>query len=158
MHDADCNLLRRMAIFGGLSDATLKMILDQSQTIQVSTGDFFFREGDRPKSFFVLTSGTVTVERKWRDTAVVLDDLEHGDCIGEMSLIDMMPRSASIRAVEDCRALEIPVTALHSVYRLDVEQYAMIMMNMGREVSRRLRATSDRLFELEREQAEKEGV
>lgn len=153
MHDADFNLLRRMAIFGGLSDATLKLILEQSQTIRVGANEYFFREGDRPKSFYVLNRGSVVVERKWQNTVVILDELQHGDCLGEMSLIDLMPRSASIRASEDCEALEISLSSLRSVYRQDVEQYAMIMMNMGREVSRRLRATSNRLFELERQLA-----
>ena len=66
-----------------------------------------------------------------------------------MSLIDMQPRSASVRALEACEALEISIPSLHQLYKVDVEQYAMIMMNMGREVSRRLRKADERLFQLE---------
>ncbi len=39
--------------------------------------------------------------------------------------------------------------ALIQLHKRDIEQYAMIMMNLGREVSRRLRLAGDRLFELE---------
>jgi CRP/FNR family transcriptional regulator, cyclic AMP receptor protein len=65
--------------------------------------------------------------------------LNQGDCFGEMSLIDFSPRSASVRAVEDCTALQISATCISQVYEKDLEQFAMIEMNMGREVSRRLR-------------------
>jgi CRP-like cAMP-binding protein len=56
-----------------------------------------------------------------------------------MSLIDFSPRSASVRAVEDCTALQISAACISQIYEKDLEQFAMIEMNMGREVSRRLR-------------------
>jgi CRP-like cAMP-binding protein len=64
-------------------------------------------------------------------------------------MIDFMPRSASVRAVTSCQAIEIPGKSLIQLYKRDVEQYAVIMMNLGREVSRRLRLAGDRLFQLE---------
>ena len=68
-----------------------------------------------------------------------LRNLNQGDCFGEMSLIDFSPRSASVRAVEDCTALQISAACISQIYEKDLEQFAMIEMNMGREVSRRLR-------------------
>jgi len=68
-----------------------------------------------------------------------LRELKRGDCFGEMSLMDLSPRSASVQAVENCRALEISTACLHQICELDLAQFAMIEMNMGREVSRRLR-------------------
>ena len=68
-----------------------------------------------------------------------LRELKRGDCFGEMCLMDFSPRSASVQAVENCRALEISTACLHQICELDLAQFAMIEMNMGREVSRRLR-------------------
>ena len=149
MTETSFTLMRQMPIFGGLNDETLQLILDQSEVTMVREGDFFFREGDRAKSLFVLQQGTAVVERLWKDTAVMLGTLQVGDCIGEMSLIDFMPRSASVRAKEDCQAIEIAHSSLRELYKQELEQYAMMMMNMGREVSRRLRVADDRLFILE---------
>ena len=141
--------MRRMPIFGGLSDSALELIVDQSEPINVQAGDHFFREGEPANSFFVIKSGVVLVEKEWRGTPIKLRRLGIGDCIGEMSIIDLMERSASVRAETDCRAIEIPRTTLTQLYKQDLEQYAIIMMNMGREVSRRLRSASERLFAIE---------
>lgn len=154
MSDAYFKLLRNMPVFGGLNNATLQLILDQSEIIEVPAGKYFFREGDRAKSLFVLEKGKVVVERQWQDKVVVLGRMQKGDCLGEMSLIDLMPRSASVRAEEDCQAIEITLASLHALYQQELEQYAIIMMNMGREVSRRLRVTGGRLFELEQKNPE----
>ena len=60
--------------------------------------------------------------------------------------MDHCPRSASVRAVEDCTAIQISAANLYRVYAQDLKQFALIQMNMGREVCRRLREVDDRLF------------
>ncbi len=142
-------LLRNMPVFGGLNDATLALILSQSVTCRMTSGEYFFREGDWAESLFVIEQGSVIVERTLQQTTVVFGKLSRGDCIGEMALIDLRPRSASVRAEVNCQAIEIPLRSLHELYKQELEQYAIIMMNMGREVSRRLRKADDRLLELE---------
>ena len=69
-----------------------------------------------------------------------------GDCFGEMALIDLFPRSASALAVERCEALAITPSVLHQIYQHDLEQFTMLQMNLGRELSRRLRRIDDLLF------------
>lgn len=149
--EAYFNLLRSMPVFGGLNDLTLEAILERANLRLVREQEFFFREGDEANSFFVLESGSVVVERLWMDSAICLGVFRSGDCFGEMAVIDLLPRSASVRAVEECSAIEITHQSLFSLYQQEPEQYAIIMMNMGREVSRRLRLADDRLFQLEQE-------
>lgn len=143
------NLLRRMPVFGGLNDDSLELIVSRSREISVPTGAYFFREGDGANSFFVLQAGTAIVERTCGQSTLELGRLKRGDCIGEMAIIDLLPRSASVRAEVDCKALELALRSLHELYKQDVEQYAIIMMNMGREVSRRLRRADDQILRLE---------
>lgn len=143
------SLLRQMPVFGGLSDSTLEFLLDCSTEKQFSVNEFLFLEGDAATSFFVIRSGTVQVEKDWQGSKVPLGQLAAGDCVGEMAIIDLQSRSASVRCESDISTIEISRSALHGLYRHDLEQYAIIMMNMGREVSRRLRTVTDRLFEIE---------
>ena len=149
MTDQYFNLLRGMPVFGGLNNDTLSLILEHSQKIEVPTGEYFFREGDQANSLFVLEHGTVAIERLWEGEPIILGRFQTGDCIGEMALIDMMSRSASARAEQACQAIEITTSSLYKLLKQDLEQYTIIMMNMGREVSRRLRVADDRLFALE---------
>ena len=68
-----------------------------------------------------------------------------------MALIDFQSRSGSVVAVTDCDFVEIPPSALRQLMREDLQQYTLIMMNMGREVSRRLRLADQRIMELQHE-------
>lgn len=139
-------LLQGMPIFGGINDEALQFLLDRSTARTVGTNEYFFREGEKGNSVFVLETGHVAIIKTWQDQDYALFRLGPGDCFGEMELIDLQPRSASVRAEDDCTALEIPAAALHAFYKRDLAQFAMIHMNMGREVSRRLRRADDELF------------
>lgn len=99
-------------------------------------------------AMFVLERGLVTVVRRWRGREYRLRDLGPGDCFGEMALIDLFPRSASVVAIQDCSAIRLTNTDLMRVYEADVEQFALIQMNIARELSRRLRTADERLFRL----------
>jgi CRP-like cAMP-binding protein len=87
------------------------------------------------------------VLKSWRGGNFLLRTLERGDCFGEMALIDLQPRSASVRAIEDCEAIRLSAANLYQVYEKNVEQFTMIQMNLGREISRRLRDADERIFE-----------
>lgn len=136
-----------MPIFGGIRDDILQFILDASPLVTTAKGKFFFRECDAASSMFVLEQGKVAILKAWKGHEYLLHELQAGDCFGEMSLIDMLPRSASVLATEDSTAIEIASATLYQVYQKDLEQLALIYMNMGREVSRRLRDTDERMFQ-----------
>jgi CRP-like cAMP-binding protein len=139
-------LLQRMPVFGAIRDDTLSLLLEQARLRDVAAGGWFFREGDRADSMFVLETGEVAVIRTWHGEDWVLHKLAAGDCFGEMALMDLAPRSASVRAEAPCSAIEIGAGDLLHLYEHDPEQFALIQMNIGREVCRRLRAADDLLF------------
>jgi len=95
---------------------------------------------------YVLEAGRAAVIKSWQDGEFVLRHLERGDCFGEMALMDFFPRSASVRAVADCAALALAPADLYRLFERDAEQFALIQMNMGREVCRRLRESDEQLF------------
>ena len=142
-------LLQGMPIFGAIREDVLRFLLEQAEVVVVAAGDYFFREGDEAQSMFVLEAGRVAVLKSWQGHKYKLHEFRLGDCFGEMALMDLMPRSASVKALEDCSAIELRSDHLMRLFEFDVEQFALIQMNMGREVCRRLRATDERLFAAE---------
>jgi len=146
MEKARIELLQRMPVFGGIRADILEFLLPRCPIVEVRAGAFFFRENDAADSMFVVEAGKVAVLKSWRNEEYLLHTLGPGDCFGEMALMDLMPRSASVRAIDDCRAIQLSAANLYQVYEKDLEQFAMIQMNMGREVSRRLREADERLF------------
>lgn len=139
-------LLGAMPVFGGLDAATLAFLSREADSISRVQGEHFFREGDHDQSMYVLQVGRVEVYKSWRGEAKLLRWMEPGDCFGEMALIDLFPRSASALATEHCEALEITPTLLQRIHGRDPEQFTLLQMNIGREVSRRLRRVDDLLF------------
>jgi CRP/FNR family transcriptional regulator, cyclic AMP receptor protein len=142
------SILQSMPIFGGVNIKVLELILSMSPSISVKENNYIFKEGDAGGSMYVILEGSVAIERIWHDQLYTLRKLKKGDCFGEMALIDLSPRSASVRALENCDLIQIDSSTLINIYQEDVEQFTMIQMNMGREVSRRLRIADQRIFEL----------
>ena len=146
MQPVRLELLQHMPIFGAIRDDALLFLLAQAREVSVAAGAYFFRENDQANSMFVLESGGVVVFKSWQGRDVVLNHMQAGDCFGEMALMDLCPRSASVRAEADCVAIELGTGDLMRLFERDAEQFALVQMNMGREVCRRLRATDEMLF------------
>ena len=146
MHEARIELLQRMPIFGGIRTEVLHFLLRLCPIVSIPANDFFFREHDQGDSLFVLETGKAAVLKSWHGQNHLIQSLRAGDCFGEMAVMDHCPRSASVRAAEDCTAIRISAANLYRIYGQDLKQFALIQMNMGREVSRRLRESNSRLF------------
>jgi CRP-like cAMP-binding protein len=151
MDEHRIELLQGTPIFGAIQAKTLELLLRGTVNVDVPAGVQFFREGDAAKEMFVLESGRVSVVKRREGVDRRLRELGTGDCFGEMALIDMSPRSASVIALEDCSAIRLTNADLYRVYQADLEQFALIQMNLARELSRRLRIANERLFSVEQE-------
>ncbi len=147
MEQALIRLLQQMPIFGGVSEDALQYLIKQVPLITVNRGLFFFREGDSADSMYVLEAGRVAVFKPIHNQELLLRELGTGDCFGELALLDLMPRSASVRALENCCALQLSSGTLLALYRQHPEQFTLIYINIGREIARRLRVADDRLFQ-----------
>jgi CRP-like cAMP-binding protein len=136
-----------MAIFGGIRGDILERLLTNIPVVAVRQGDFFFHEHDRAESMFVLERGKAAALKNWDGHEYLLREMGPGACFGEMSLIDLGPRSAAVLALEDCSALELANSVLYEIFLEDAEQFALIYMNIARELSRRLRDADHRWFQ-----------
>jgi CRP-like cAMP-binding protein len=146
MTDPRIAALQQMPVFGGIREDVIRFLLERTTSISVAKDEHFFRENDKADAMFVLESGTVAILKNAGDRQHVLRQLTAGDCFGEMALIDLFPRSASVLALEPCTALRFTTGSFFELYERDLEQFALIQMNLGRELSRRLRLADERLM------------
>ncbi len=135
--------LREIGLFGALSDEVLAhLAATLKQFLAVVPGDTIFREGEAAHEMYVLLDGEAEVLKKsrlGREHRIAL--LGPTDCFGEMSVIDMQARSATVRAVAPSRILRIASEDMDALYRYDLKSYALITLNIARDLSRRLRVT-----------------
>ena len=147
MGDDRIDLLRNTSIFAAMTPDALELLLDRAHQREVLKGEPFFREGDEGTSIYVLIRGRVSVVKRWHGEDYVIRTLLAGDFFGEISVLDLLPRSASVIAEEDCEAIEFRALDVLAIARHDLEQFTMIYMNIARELGRRLRQANDVLFE-----------
>src|SRR5450432_3650729 len=84
----DRELLAQIPIFGGLSEPVLARIVSAARLLHVSAGDH------------VIEDGELEICKRGRNGAeFCLAVIKRGDCVGEMSLIDVQARSATVRAM-----------------------------------------------------------
>lgn len=138
--------LQRTAMFGALDDAAVALLLGRARSRRVAAGDAFFEQGEPGRSTFLLEQGRAAVVKHWEGSEHLLRHLVAGDCFGEVALLDFGPRSATVRAETDCEAIELGAADLRALAREAPEQFALVYMNLGRELGRRLRDADERLF------------
>lgn len=146
MSESRIKLLQKMPLFGGVTEEALNILLDKAPIVVMKKDQYFFHENDASSNMYVLEKGKVAVTKSWGGFDYLLRCLNKGACFGEMALLDLATRSASVVAMEECVAVEISSASLHEIYKQVPNQFMLIQMNMGREVSRRLRETLDLWF------------
>lgn len=146
MSESKCRMLQEIPIFGSLSEDTLYFLLSHSTEISRRRGELFFQEGDTAQSLYVLESGRAAVLKSWDNSQYLINDVEVGDCFGEMAITDIHPRSASVMAIEDCLAFEIKASSIIELCQQNLQQFTIFQMNLAREISRRLRNSDEQIF------------
>jgi CRP/FNR family transcriptional regulator, cyclic AMP receptor protein len=92
--DRKVEALKRAPLFANLSRKELVQVARLTDDAEVPDGKVLCREGDLGREFFVLVEGSVEVATKGRRVAT----LGAGDFVGEISLLEPTPRTATVTA------------------------------------------------------------
>ena len=143
--------LNEFSIFGGIDAEALIKLDDLFDIRTYGPGAHLIDEGAKGHRLYIITSGEVTVSMhgdSGTDGEVPLAELRAGESFGEMELIDTQMRSATVIAKTGTETLELTNMGLFRIYERDPDSFRMLMMNLARDLSRRLRAADRRLAEL----------
>lgn len=134
-------MLRDIGLFGGMDDDTLTLLARELPTVHAESGDLVVEEGDTSQEMFVVIGGELEVVKEGRaGTEVRVALFGPGDWFGDMSILDVQPRSATVRSVAPTMLVKISAEHVDRLlYRRDLKAYALFIMNIARELSRRLR-------------------
>jgi eukaryotic-like serine/threonine-protein kinase len=101
-------MLRRLKFFHEFATAEIWEVMRAGSWHDYQAGDEIVREGAIDDRFYVIVSGTVSVERN----GLQLGRLDVGDCFGETSYVRGARRQASIRAQSDATIVQVSSTLL----------------------------------------------
>ena len=100
--------LQGIKLFSGLNIDEIDIVRQSMTSSLVPSGEFLFREGEEGSVMHVLLSGSVRVSVKNSDgDDVEVSTVPSGSFLGEMSLLERSPRSATCLALDDCHLLSL---------------------------------------------------
>jgi CRP/FNR family cyclic AMP-dependent transcriptional regulator len=145
----DFDYLMRCSLFGGVTEQAFESIRPFIRRQGFSAGTVVLAEGSVNDRIYFIETGRVEITKATAVETGTIDrhivTMAAGDTFGEMELIDIQPCEATVRAIEDTVTLTLSNHDLYRVSKVDMKTYALLIMNLAREISRRLRQT-DRLF------------
>lgn len=134
MHE---DTLKHVDLFVGLDKKELRHIANSCQERKFSAGTVLMKQGDTGAGLFVITGGHVKISQE-TDPDRAEEDLGTagpGEVLGEMALLDDLPRSATVTAVDDVTALLLPIWDFRTSLRANPE----IAVKLLAALSHRLR-------------------
>ena len=138
--------------FGGLADRGLELLVSMLAERRFDAGATVVAEGEQGHSIFIVHSGRLVVSKLLdakTGRVIRMSRLEPGDFFGEMTLIEMQNRSATVVAESPTVLYELTAQQLYTCYKTDIHAYVMVMQNINRELCRRLRRADRRISELQ---------
>jgi CRP/FNR family transcriptional regulator, cyclic AMP receptor protein len=135
--------------FGGLSDASLDLLVSMLVERRFDLGASIVAEGEPGRSMYIVRSGELVVSKIAESGRVIrMTRLGPGDFFGEMTLIEPETRSATVVAETSTVLYELTAQNLYAYYKADIHAYVMVMQNINRELCRRLRRADNRIAKL----------
>jgi len=131
-------LLAGHSLFADLPPAELDCLLSHSRPVLFTVGEAIVREGAIGRSLYQVITGRVEVLKEVQPGHTIhVAELGPGEVFGEMTLFQGLPRSATVRALEDSRLLRVDRAGVRELLERDpdlLERFAQLVNSRRREL------------------------
>jgi CRP/FNR family cyclic AMP-dependent transcriptional regulator len=128
--DTKLEMLRAVPLFASMRPKDLESLGRLADTIDLPAGKTLMRQGDHGGEMFVISSGSVAVEREGRRVAT----LGRGETVGEMALLSEAPRRATVTTLEATTVFAIQHREFHTLMNDSAELRNCIFENLAKRV------------------------
>lgn len=128
----DSSGLAKLQLFAGVGPEALDELAAHARRLSLAPGQTLLREGEEGDDVLLVTEGEASVSVG----GMLIGTIGPGDCVGEMSLLDRAPRSATVMSVAPLRALVIPAER----FRALLEAEPAVNMRLTANLTARLRS------------------
>lgn len=140
-------MLESHAFLKGLKLQQIKALVAISECLWVEAEEVLFGSGERSRFFYLLVSGSMSLEMQTSVYTFVIQQLERGEAFGWSALVDQPYRAFQIRAREPSLLIRIRGDHLQNTCKSDVGLGAAFHRKLAAMIAQRLRATELRLLE-----------
>lgn len=120
----------------GLSDEDSWKIAELAEVKKFQGGDTIVRQFDKNSDLIIVLDGTAQI-KTFKDE--LISEIGAGSIIGEISLVDEQPRSATIRSILYTEVAIIPATKLRALLEQDPKLASAVYKNIAQTLCTRLR-------------------
>ncbi|RMD93969.1 MAG: STAS domain-containing protein [Calditrichaeota bacterium] len=136
--------LRHLSVFKNLNNEQLDIVRQYIHPQTVKAGDIIFREGDPGDKIYFILSGGVSVLANISENGRSrrLATFSEGVFFGDMAILENQPRSATVKADTDTELLYMTVKDFNHLVNTQPLIASKMLLGMAREMSYRLRVTT----------------
>lgn len=139
--------LKELATLGALSEEAIDFLLAEGEIMALKQGDVVFRFGDPGDAFHVILQGALSFYRPGQEGKVHIRDYEQGQEIGFVAMVALHQRVGDCVAREDSLVLRLSSSGFHKLHQEMPKAFGVLLLNLSREVARRLKESDDKLAE-----------
>lgn len=137
------SLLRNIPLFDGLSRSQLSEIASVLHRREYAPDEVLFRQGNPGVGMYIIRSGAVDIV--YEPTGDTLAELEDGDFLGELALLNESPRSATAIAREDAILYGLYRPDFLGLVEHDTDLGVQLLLRMSQVISKRLIHVNDQV-------------
>ena len=140
------SILSKISIFGGITEEQRQEVFSRLETGFFRKGSCIFKKGDEPTHIYIVKKGRVDLRITDQEVVLHKKELGVGECFGEASLMSMHAHTATAVAAEDTEIIVLSRHALNQLRHEDPALFSLLLINIARELARRLKTTDDILL------------
>jgi signal transduction histidine kinase len=138
--------IEKLPLFTGLPEREMDLLVRMAEPATIKTGEVLMEEGSPGDALYVIMDGEFEVTKHSGKQRLVLGVRKSGEVLGEMSLIEQVPRMATVRALRDSQVLAISRNGFHQLIAGNPQAVSAIL----RTFIARLRSTESLLVQNEK--------
>ena len=147
---ATADFLVCFPFFETLTSEDVLVIAEHINFLEINEGEILFTEGEEGECVYFVIEGELEVIKEsgiQGRKGVVISLLARGRSIGEMSVIDKAPRSATVKARTNATVMSLSADGFDLILQKHPRVGIKILKGISRLLSVNLRKTSNRLAE-----------
>ncbi|HEX7230195.1 MAG TPA: cyclic nucleotide-binding domain-containing protein [Candidatus Binatia bacterium] len=118
--------LKSVDIFEHATVEQLGHIAGLTEEVNFEVGETIYKEGEPGETMYVILSGRVVIERN----GSIIHELKEKEAFGTLEILDVHPRAATAKAIDEVRALKLNGAEFYELLSLDIEMVQAVFRTL----------------------------
>ncbi len=147
MEDLGLPYFRNISTFGALSDTTVVHLIRCGEVLALDPGEVLFEAGEPSECFYVILKGHLAFHKYHQGHYGFIRNYHFGENIGFVGMIALHRRIGRAEAVDEVVVVKISTRLFNELYESDTQEFALLLMNLSRDMARGIRALDNLIVE-----------